>query len=395
MCVIFFTKVNGKNILFKNRDRQYKASVQIVHEIRNGTEIVYIHDTETGWIEGINEHGIGIISSTFGKTKTVKNDKKSKINYMYHDNSYVDKLLYWNNDDDPDDDSDPDDDDSNVNDETVKVSDLIKGQQILNGLTGANISSVIQKILKPIKKKSYLEGHTIVCSNKKCFHIEHKKQRKNMKNSVPYIINEIENKEVFTNHGTYFSEEGCTSGVKGLSSMLRKIIARNELETCKVENEEQLFQLMNKNYRNVNPLFHVYRDGTETLLQKIIRLSGIISPHPITKTLSQMLLNLNEKELIYKYDAEHSIFFGIKNMLPTFYIPRVKIRVNQTFKTDKIVDVTLEPKVIQYLYNKYSYTYKDSILLNKLFLSVVFLTLLLILFLIRNNYSRFLKKKLK
>ena len=77
MCVILFTKINDSNIIFKNRDRFYNANVKIIHELNNGIELAYIYDEHTGWIEGINEYGIGIINSTF---TIAKDHKQSELN---------------------------------------------------------------------------------------------------------------------------------------------------------------------------------------------------------------------------------------------------------------------------------------------------------------------------
>ena len=49
--------------LFKNRDRNYKPNIRIYHELVNGTEVLYLKDEVTGWCEGMNEYGIGIINS--------------------------------------------------------------------------------------------------------------------------------------------------------------------------------------------------------------------------------------------------------------------------------------------------------------------------------------------
>ena len=76
MCVILYEKINGMNIIAKNRDRAYKPYIDIIHEIVNGIEIIYIHDRTNLWIEGMNEYGVGIINSTLsihdGKITTKK-----------------------------------------------------------------------------------------------------------------------------------------------------------------------------------------------------------------------------------------------------------------------------------------------------------------------------------
>jgi hypothetical protein len=81
MCVILFTTINGKKILAKNRDRIYHPKVEIIHEIIDGIEIVYLMDKKTGWIEGMNENGLALLNATLNMkdsdSKSVnKNEKK-------------------------------------------------------------------------------------------------------------------------------------------------------------------------------------------------------------------------------------------------------------------------------------------------------------------------------
>ena len=80
MCVILCTKIDGKQILAKNRDRTYKPLIEIIHEIVNGIEVAYIKDKNSGWIEGINENKFGLVNSTLsrmdGKIKNKRIVKK-------------------------------------------------------------------------------------------------------------------------------------------------------------------------------------------------------------------------------------------------------------------------------------------------------------------------------
>jgi len=62
-CVIALSDINGKKFMFKNRDRNYTPQLKIYHTMRNGVEMVYFRDEHTGWVEGINEFGIGVSNS--------------------------------------------------------------------------------------------------------------------------------------------------------------------------------------------------------------------------------------------------------------------------------------------------------------------------------------------
>ena len=85
MCVILYTDINGKKIFAKNRDRMYKPNIQIIHEIKNGIELVYIKDLGTGWIEGFNENGIAFVNSTLNMkdSKSIKYKKRLNLNRCF------------------------------------------------------------------------------------------------------------------------------------------------------------------------------------------------------------------------------------------------------------------------------------------------------------------------
>ena len=73
MCVVAVKYVNGFGwIGAKNRDRNYKTEVEITQSNRYGTQRLYIDDKLSRWSEGINEHGLCIISASF----SVKSDEK-------------------------------------------------------------------------------------------------------------------------------------------------------------------------------------------------------------------------------------------------------------------------------------------------------------------------------
>ena len=63
MCVIASLYLENQSILVKNRDRKYKASIKVIHELKDGVELLYINDLDTGYSEGLNEYGIGITNA--------------------------------------------------------------------------------------------------------------------------------------------------------------------------------------------------------------------------------------------------------------------------------------------------------------------------------------------
>jgi hypothetical protein len=65
-CTVVGGKLEDKMFLFKNRDRSYSPDSKIIIENFKNTEIVYYTD-QTGWIEGMNEHGVGFVFSALSE----------------------------------------------------------------------------------------------------------------------------------------------------------------------------------------------------------------------------------------------------------------------------------------------------------------------------------------
>ncbi len=91
-CIIASGRFDGKKCLFKNRDRNYLPRVRIYHTLIDGVEVVYMEDEITGWTEGMNEYGIGIVNSALAvaadekegvkKLKSPRNLKKMMIKHQ-------------------------------------------------------------------------------------------------------------------------------------------------------------------------------------------------------------------------------------------------------------------------------------------------------------------------
>lgn len=105
MCVILFTTRNGKLFFAKNRDRGYQTNIKIIHEMINGNEVVYLLDEKTGWIEGMNEHGLAIINSTtlmqedYSRKSILKNPiyNALKQNHLNNFDLEGNSLVHFNN----------------------------------------------------------------------------------------------------------------------------------------------------------------------------------------------------------------------------------------------------------------------------------------------------------
>jgi hypothetical protein len=300
MCVILYTKIDGKQILAKNRDKIYKPEVEIIHELENGIEIAYIRDKKSGWIEGMNENGVGLVNSTLNMNDD-KHIKKTRSGLL-----------------------------------------KTKKNKIYNSLGEKKISKIFFDLLNPSAKKEYvLEGNTLLHLNNEIFHIEN-----NILNE--YVIKKIIHPVVYTNHGINLKDEGYKEGRKGLSSFLRKKIVEEEFKRKMPQNYDELANIMNKNYVNIDPRFHPYRDRALTLK----RVKDIKNKNKIISTRGQLILNLTDKELIYYTDINNSKKTVYVNKLPRYYIPKIRVIIKKTEKNLKPTKI-LTQKYIDELEDKF------------------------------------------
>jgi len=304
MCVIVYTTIDNKRILVKNRDRVYKPNIVIIHELVDGVELAYIKDLKTGWIEGLNGNGIGIINSTLNR-----NDGKHKV-----DKSYL----------------------------------KMKKNRILDALHETDSKKIINEIIEDKKKVPFLEGHSLIVCDDKCLHIENNVDNK-------FVITKINENSVFTNSGKNFDDAGFVKGKKGLSSFLRRKNIEMELKNTNINSYDELIDIMNKNYIGIDPRFHSYRD--EKMTKKYLNDNS--EKHEknmkIVMTTGQILLNLTDKELVYFEDINNSKSVKYVNKLPKNYNPIIRVIINKTEKNKELKKTKLSKKYLKKIYKKFNF----------------------------------------
>lgn len=252
MCIILYTKIKDKFVLVKNRDKQYKPSIQIIHTLINGIEVAYLHDKYSTWIEGMNEYGTAITNATLH----VHDDKHT---YMKHRH--------------------------------------LKKSRIFDALGEKNTQMILHTLTHKNDKAYTLEGHTLAYINGSCYHI---------KNNLAdeYRVTKAKLNDVYTNHG---GNDGFTDGDDGLSSYLRQQIVKKEMHLF--NSYDDVAYTMNKNYINLDPRFHTYRNGGKNKYS----------------TTGQLIMNVSDKELIYYSDKRNSHSVSYINALPKNYNPRIRV----------------------------------------------------------------------
>lgn len=265
-CIIVSTEMDDKFILAKNRDRAYKPQLEIIHEIIDGVEVVYLHDVITDWCEGLNEFGIGAVNAALAvgrdelEKKVVK--KKGKPGKDGAKMRFI------------------------ISRKTLK--DSVKACLEFKGISD-----------KP------LNGHTFISNPKKMVSVEVTSKHKPL-----VTIQNIEQPHVRTNHGHSYQNAGYTSGESYKSSVLRKISAEKQLK--KVDSWYGIPKSMRMDFYEKHSPFATARD-TEKMF-----------------TSSQLVMNLTDKVFFLTYFASKvEKFNGIVNKLPEGYEPKIKIIVEQ------------------------------------------------------------------
>lgn len=274
-CTIVAVKLDDGIVLAKNRDRGYKARVEIIHELIDDIEVVYWRDLDTDWSEGMNEFGIGIVNAALFVGRDEKEGKE------------VEKRR-------------------KKNDATEKKVNSKDGEKIRMALSKKSLPMTVKSIVSYTGSKSKfgLRGETFVSDGKETYVVEltskHTPTITKMKKDSKVIVR--------TNHGIYHKDAGYTKGEKKESSHKRYELAKKHLEDVKTDQEviDRLKQKYDK-----DPFLNPYRTKNMYNMQ----------------TTGQIMMNLNKKEVTVRMDNEMGEMTGIENRLPKDYTPKIKINV--------------------------------------------------------------------
>lgn len=184
-CTSVAIKISGQKLLAKNRDRTYNPVIKLVRERINGVEVLYMHDLDTDYSEGMNELGIGIVNTTLqGKAdeKEIKATQKTKK--LSGDGNLIRKALGHK-----------------------KIEDILETLDLGNRGLG---------------------GHTTIAYPKGFVSVEKIRQGK------PIIKHLDENELIIrTNHGLEYSDQGYQFGPDRESSVSRSFYATKAARQAK------------------------------------------------------------------------------------------------------------------------------------------------------------------
>ena len=273
-CTIVGVRLDDGIVLAKNRDRGYKANVEIIHKLIDGVEVVYWRDVDTDWSEGLNEYGIGIVNASL----TVTQDEKEGKEVLKYKKEGKTKKKF-----------------------------SADGGKIRRALKYKEIREVVKSLISYVgedKKDVGLKGETIVSDGKEIYVIEltskHTPIIKKIKDDTKLVVR--------TNHGIHQKDAGYTKGEKRKSSISRMELAKKHLQDVKTDQE--VIDKLKEKYEE-DPFLNPYR--TKNMYNM--------------ETTGQIMMNLDKKEVTVRMDNEMGEFLGIKNELPEGYTPKIKIKV--------------------------------------------------------------------
>lgn len=161
MCIIASSPFDGHVCLLKNRDRNYEPNLKVVHFVHDDVEVLIFLDLVTGWLEGMNSHGICIVNSALMVQRDEKEKKKGP----------------------------------------KKSKD---GKRILNALVEKNLHDTVRTLLA---YDGGIHGHTFVSNGKSVVAIESTSKNP----PICKVLNKNET-HVRTNHGLWHPKAGYQKG---------------------------------------------------------------------------------------------------------------------------------------------------------------------------------------
>lgn len=264
-CIIVGGMSSGDHVLAKSRDRNYHARVEIVRRVLDdGTEIVYFRDLDTGYAEGMNSHGIGVVNAAL----SISDDEKAK-------------------------------------DKTKSKVASDDGPRLVKCLTKHDIDEAIKSL---VGFKGGIKGHTFVGNPQSLYSVE-------MSSEHTPIINKLDPTtgwDIRTNHGFEHDGAGYTPDRRPddyMSSKIRQ--AQAEVELSNIDDFEKIAPALAKQ--------NFEKDSNNNMLRRV--------PEKGMKTTSQVAMHLANKEFrFYQFPNECTIE-GLADHTPDDYEPKIKIRV--------------------------------------------------------------------
>jgi len=208
-CIVVGGVASGGHVLGKNRDRNYSPRLRIVRDIIDGVEVAYIHDLDTGYIEGMNSAGLGMVNAAL----LIGKDEKAVKGKIASDD----------------------------------------GPRMMNALKHVKLSNMIKAL---ISHMDGIKGHTIVGSPQSMYSIEMTSDT----NPVVRKLNPQTGFDVRTNHGEEHAEAGYTPTRQPddyMSSKIRKATAQVQL--ANIDDHEKVMPALAQQHFDADSNYNMLR----------------------------------------------------------------------------------------------------------------------------------------
>ena len=265
-CIIVAGETDGKLVLAKSRDRNYHARVKIVRDLHDETELVYFEDLDTGYAEGMNSHGLGVVNSAL----SISDDEKA------------------------------------MKDKTKGKVSSDDGPRIIQALRNRDIDEAIKSL---VGFMGGIKGHTFVGNPTSLYSIEMSSEH----SPVITPLDPATGFDVRTNHGQEHTGAGYSPARRPndyMSSKIRK--AQAEVELADIDTFDDVAPALTK--RSFEP------GSNNNLLRRVSGEAGMV-------TTSQVAMHLPDKELVFYYFPNECDFAGVEDRTPTDYEPKINVRV--------------------------------------------------------------------
>lgn len=265
-CIIVAGEADGDHVLAKTRDRNYHAKVQIIRDLLgDGTEVVYFKDLDTGYAEGMNSHGLGVINSAL----SISDDEKAK-------------------------------------DKTKGKVSSDDGPRLINALQFQDIDEAIKSL---VGFMGGIKGHTFVGNPTSLYSIE-------MSSEHTPVINKLDpttGYDVRTNHGQEHDGAGYSPDRRPddyMSSKIRK--AQAEVELAGVSAFDDIAPALAQ--QQFEP------ESNNNMLRRT-------NPDDGMATTSQVAMHLPNREFVFYYFPEQCDFEGVLDKTPLDHEPIINIKI--------------------------------------------------------------------
>ena len=249
---------------------------------------MYLRDEVTGWCEGLNEFGIGVVNAALAVAADEKQGKAGK---------------------------------GKINDAQTNAT-LRDGKRILKALACRTVEEAKEVLQTHL---GGLRGHTFVADPSTTYSLEatwrgHDFHSRKLPEG---------RKHVRTNHGIYYQDAGYTEkdGDNYLSSLARRDQAMKELR--KVEDP-----------LGVAPSIYGKRRPDRSDPLNMIKLTDGM------RTTSQMVINLTDKEATLYLIPGQVVYLGYENSLPKKYKSKISIQVKEYTDLDGDGDFDIEDVIL-------------------------------------------------